>query len=351
MGELQLLQFPESSEQKSIVATYQEMFNPDNREISLRTFLSDMKDIGYSDSEIYEVAKVEFPKWRDANAYVPIARLVGSSETLPRTLSINVEWVPQARRGSLLYCTKVWARFQDLKKAAVLSPQSFLPASFLTLTSDSHNGMEWNLKDIEKSWNTFMTLVRKRYCGRRIHFMKVVELTKKGHAHIHAILFKVPYISKEWISKTWERLHFASIVDIVAIRNLPDTIDYLIKHQQKVLDDTDQQAYFWMHRKRCWTVSKGLFDLVYTIVDLIEGYLIQTETEVICSIRLSAVVLEQSKDPPESETIYLTTEEMTILSQITDKELLELEVSRVIARAWDIPLEWVNRKYEVVSHE
>lgn len=350
MGEVQLLQFPESSEQKSIVATYQEMFDPDNREVSLRSFLSDMKDIGYSDSEIYEVAKVEFPKWRDANAYVPIARLLTSNSGFPRTQSIEIEYVPQSRRGSLLYCTKVWARFQDLKKAAILSPQSFTPASFLTLTSDSHNGMKWNLQNIEKAWNKLMTLMRKRY-GRRIHFMKVVELTKKGHAHIHAILFCVPYIEKSWLSKTWSRLHNAPIVDIVAVRNLPDTIDYLIKHQQKVLDDTDQQAYFWMHRKRCWTVSKGLFDLVYTIVDLIEGYLIQTETEVICSIRLSAVVLEQAKDPPESETIYLTTEEMTILSQITDKELLELEVSRVIARAWDIPLEWVNRKYEVVSHE
>ena len=332
------------------VNEYQELFDPLTRELSLRSFLSDMAAVGYSDSEIYEIAKVEFPKWRDANAYVPIARLVSSSETLPRTLSINVEWVPQARRGSQLYCTKIWARFQDLKKAVVLSPQSFSPASFITLTSDSKNGMQWNLENIEKSWNKLMTLIRQRV-GRRVHFMKVVELTKKGHAHIHAILFCVPYLSKDWLSKTWARLHFAPIVDIKAVRNLPETIDYLIKHQQKVLEDTDQQAYFWMHKKRCWTVSRGLFVLVYTIVDLISGYLIQSDFEVICSIRLSAVVIDQDKDPPESESIYLTSDEMVTISKITNKELLELAVSRMVAKAWDTPLEFVNRKYEVVSYE
>lgn len=337
-------------EQKSLVDTYRELFDPDAREISLRSFLEDMRLVGYSDQEMYEIAKVEFPKWRDTNAYVPIARLGMSSVDLPRTLSIDVTWVPQARRGSALYCTKIWAKFQDLKKAVVLSPQSFSPASFLTLTSDSKYGMEWNLKNIEKAWNKLMTLIRQRV-GRKVHFMKVVELTKKGHAHIHAILFCVPYLRKDWLSKTWKRLHNAPIVDIKAVRNLPETIDYLIKHQQKVLEDTDQQAYFWMHKKRCWTVSKGLFDFVYTIVDLMSGYLIQSDFVVMCSIRLSAVVLEQGKDPPDSETIYLTLEEMVTISKINNKDLLELAVSRIIAKAWGLPLEWINRKYEVQEHE
>jgi hypothetical protein len=266
-----------------------ELFNPENSKISLTSFLKEMKFQKYPDAKIWEQARIQYPIWRDENAYVAIARLTQDSEP-PSNLSLILEWVPQKRRGSDIYCTAVWAKFQPLLKAVRVDPQRFSPASFLTLTSDAKRGTEWNLETIEKGWNHMLTLIRQRV-GRTVEFLKVVELTEKGHAHIHAILFNVPFVSKAWLSSTWNRLHHAYIVDIQAVRNIEYSIDYLLKHQQKVLRDEDAQAYFWFHRKRSWTTSRGLWKLVESVVDLTKDYLIQSNEHLIHCCRLKSVAL------------------------------------------------------------
>jgi hypothetical protein len=246
---------------------------------------------------------------------------------------VEIEYVPQKRRGSSLYRYSIRERFNVVKKAVRENPNPFLPASLLTLTSDSKNGMERNLQTIEKDWNNFMTQLRKRF-GRRIHYLKVVELTKKGHAHIHALLFNVPYIEKSWLSKTWERIHGASIVDIQAVRNLAASIDYLLKHQQKVLRDTDTQAYFWYHRKRSWTVSRDFWEWVNSLVDLTTRLSNSNQFWVICSIRMKAVVLDPGKDPPEPEIFYLSPEQMTEVMEWSQPELLKSLLVRYVAAAY-----------------
>jgi hypothetical protein len=79
----------------------------------------------------------------------------------------------------------------------------------------------------------------------------------------------VPYIPQAWLSKKWEQLHNAPVVDIRKIRQNPhDAIDYILKYITKGFKDTDAMAWFWFLRKRQYTTSLGLmqevrFALVY----------------------------------------------------------------------------------------
>lgn len=334
-----VLQEVSVSSESNVVVDVVDSFNPENSSISLRSFLKEMKFEGYNDAQIWEQAKIHYPTWRDENAFVGIARLTESSVDPPSSLSLTLEWVPQKRRGSDLYCTSVWAKFQDLLKAVRLDPQKFAPASFLTLTSDSRHGMKWNLENIESGWNHMLTLIRQRV-GRTVDFLKVVELTENGHAHIHAILFNVPFVSKSWLSSTWNRLHHAYIVDIAAVRNIEYSILYLVKHQQKVLRDERAQAYFWFHRKRSWTTSRNLFELVFSIVDLTYGYLIQSEEHALFAFRLKSVTIDQEKDPPGITEIALSHQDMERLRNYDTRELVEAEVLRIVANHFGIPSTW-----------
>lgn len=318
-------------------------FDPGNSAVSLRSFLKEMKFENYSDSQIWDFARHEYPRWRDERAYVVVARLSESSIDQPSTLNLTLEWVPQKRRGSEIYCSSIWGKFQPLLKAVRLDPQRFIPASFLTLTSDSNRGMQWNLENIENGWNHMLTLIRQRV-GRTVQFLKVVELTKKGHAHIHAVLFNVPFISKKWLSTTWNRLHHAYVVDISAVRNIEATILYLIKHQQKVLRQEDTQAYFWFHRKRSWTTSRALFDLVFSIVDLTSYYLIQKDFPVLYGFRLTTVVIGQEKDPPNEIEIPLTREDMIALRAFSSRDVVEVVVLSIVSRHFDIPSDWLGTR-------
>lgn len=301
------------------------------RSLSLRSFLKQMKFEGYTDAQMWQQAKQQYPKWRDQNAYVPVARLVREDAT-PSEMFIELEYVPQKRRGSDIYRFSIRERFKAVKVAVREDARPFLPASFLTLTSNAKMGMEWNLRNCEKAWNKFMTLLRKRV-GHQVHFIKSVELTKKGHAHIHALLFKVPFIEKSWISKTWSRLHNAPIVDIEAVRDIVQKIDYLLKHQQKILRDTSAQAYFWYHRKRSWTVSKDFWEWINSLVDLIPQLSNSNQFWVICSIRMRAVVIDQEKDPPPCETFYLKPEQAAEVLKWTEPEILKSLLVRFVAEA------------------
>ena len=81
---------------------------------------------------------------------------------------------------------------------------------FLTLTSSPES-----TKDIEASFRALYMRAKRR--GLIQGYIKVPELTKEGRVHLH-ILFRGEYISQKLISKWWEEIHRAKIVDIRAVK-------------------------------------------------------------------------------------------------------------------------------------
>jgi hypothetical protein len=281
---------------------------------SLSEFLSWAKQWDSSDTEVWDIAREVYPKWKVENAWTARGALIETA-TMPSSMGTRIKWVRQVRRGSDLYCGLVIKKFSPLLEAARADPSAFSPATFVTLTSNP-NAMtrEESIDSIQKAWNILLTTIRKRH--PEIDFLKVIELTpKQALVHLHVLFFNCPYIPKEWLSKTWERLHSAPIVDIEMVRNLEHSILYLLKHQRKIMKDDDAMSYFWFHRKRAWTTSRHLWELVSQVlaVDLTKAKIIQTGETALFEFRLGTVIFEEGKDPPAAVDIPLTSEEMAFI--------------------------------------
>jgi hypothetical protein len=291
---------------------------------SLGAFLKEARAEGYSDNYLWELARKEFPVWRDENAWTCVATL-RESATTPSSMTLSVQWVQQVRRGSDLYCGLVIKKFTPLLKAARKEPAKLSPASFVTLTSNpSSKSREESIETIEHAWNILLTIIRRRH--PHIEFYKVVELTPNSAlVHMHILFFKIAYIPKEWLSKTWERLHGAPIVHIEQVRNLEHVILYLLKHQRKVMADDESMSYFWFHKKRAWTTSRNLWSIVEGIlgVDLTYANPIQTEDEYLLGFRVISITFEEGKDPPDDVDIHLSREEMTRIRAYDRPELVD----------------------------
>jgi hypothetical protein len=104
---------------------------------------------------------------------------------------------------------------------------------FLTLTFDPSklkNG-ENAVRHIRIVFNKFREYLRRKY-GVPPYYICVLEFTKRGNPHLHILLDR--FIPQAWISKTWNRLGGAKIVDIrqVTVRNVAR---YLSKYLTKEL--------------------------------------------------------------------------------------------------------------------
>jgi hypothetical protein len=107
----------------------------------------------------------------------------------------------------------------------------------LTLTSrlstdESPDHAACRMRD---DWAKLVRLIRKRWPGQRLEYLRVFEKTKNGWPHMH-ILMRAPFIPQRWLSAAWHRLHGAKSVDIRSIANKEHYLFYVTKYIGKSLE-------------------------------------------------------------------------------------------------------------------
>lgn len=120
------------------------------------------------------------------------------------------------------------------------------PNRFLTLTVNPafEGSPEARLTSLAGAWNIVCKRLRRRYKGKPIEYLAVVEETKRGEPHLH-ILLKSPFIPHDLISQWMGELIHAPVVDIRSIKSARQIANYVAKYISK------KPAQFGTH-KRYW---------------------------------------------------------------------------------------------------
>ena len=133
---------------------------------------------------------------------------------------------PLDQHGWITYLTagcKAWRcnycgpkKAEKLKKAISRVAEEKGLTRFLTLTLDPKFLSETDLQDggiayIRRSWSK-LRIYLKREHGRSIDFISIVELQKRGVAHLHILVDR--YLPKQWVKNAWVAVGGGRIVDI-----------------------------------------------------------------------------------------------------------------------------------------
>lgn len=132
------------------------------------------------------------------------------------------------RRWSCPDCGKHQRR--RLKKRLVAGQ----PTTFLTLTTNpkAHPDPEEAFRQASVAINRLVKVLRRRYGATRIQYALVWEVTKRGYPHAH-VLLRAPYLPQKLVSREWQRLSGANIVDIRAVRSQGEAAAYVSKYLTK----------------------------------------------------------------------------------------------------------------------
>ena len=168
----------------------------------------------------------------------------------------------------------------ELKKYAhawKTATEQFHHAVFLTLTTDPKQfpALSYANKHISTAFNTFMSWVKKRL-GFRPKYIKVLEFTKTGLAHLHIVLFGIHYLADiRQISEEWERTGQGKIAYIYKLENRngkwiwakarpkkthEQIQNYLKKYLLKSMSSnaSAQISLYWALNMRFMTMSRAL---------------------------------------------------------------------------------------------
>lgn len=102
--------------------------------------------------------------------------------------------------------------------------------------------------------NFLFKRIRRRWPDARIEYFLVWERTKRGWPHAH-LLLRAPFIPQKWLSRVWEELTGAPVVDIRQVHQSQQVVSYIAKYLSK-----DPQAPKGMKRFRC---SRRFFNHVF----------------------------------------------------------------------------------------
>ena len=135
-----------------------------------------------------------------------------------------------------LYCRK-WSCpdcSKHLKRRLKKRLISGQPNAFLTLTTNpaAHEGPRAAFLDATYAVNKLFKILRRRYPRSRLEYALVWEQTKRGYPHAH-VLLRAPYIPQAFLSRTWERLSGAKIIDIRMVRTEGEAAAYVSKYLTK----------------------------------------------------------------------------------------------------------------------
>lgn len=127
----------------------------------------------------------------------------------------------------------------------------------VTLTSSlqSRNFIQQDLRRL---------IMRLRRRGILTDYIRVVELTKSGLEHVH-LIYRGRYIPQPVLSKLWQEIHQAPIVDIRSVRSsrhhLRGAAAELAKYMAKEGCRRYSWSWGWVYKGFCrtWTLAKALF--------------------------------------------------------------------------------------------
>lgn len=121
------------------------------------------------------------------------------------------------------------------------------PVSFMTLTCRPSS---WGTQDdafrgMSLAANMLLKRMRRAWPKAELEYFLVWERTKSGWPHAH-LLLRAPFIPQAWLSRAWENLTGAPIVDIRRVHTAGQVVFYISKYLTK-----DPQAPPCMKRFRC----------------------------------------------------------------------------------------------------
>lgn len=108
------------------------------------------------------------------------------------------------------------------------------PNCFITLTVNPrlHQDKDTAFRAASLAVNRLMKVLRRRYPHKRIEYALIWERTKKGWPHAH-LLLRAPWIHQKLLSRQWERLSGAKIVDVRMVRSNGEAVAYVSKYLTK----------------------------------------------------------------------------------------------------------------------
>lgn len=131
---------------------------------------------------------------------------------------------------------------------------------FLTLTSSNDS------PDLcQRSWRILLMRLRRR--GLVKGYIKVPELSKNGKQHLH-VLFRGSYIEQALLSKWWQEIHKAKIVDVRKVRPPRDRralASYMAKYLSKdnIFRYSWDWGWVWRGFVKDWQALKRLYQECY----------------------------------------------------------------------------------------
>ena len=217
-----------------------------------------------------------YQEWRDSPEYFVIA------DIHPRTFKRTFKAYKCAKRGNDVYNFRQNQRFRELDRISedygderIFDINASKPKTsllFVTLTYDTKlcdRVSAWY--GISEEWNRYISAIRKKF--GKVHVFRVLESSKKGYPHIHALMLfdtvsfdvfehwnkkklKSQYRiqQKNQFSKYWH-----SNVDVLAVNSIRGSIWYLSKYLRKVhsgeLRNDWALANMWVFKKRSYSLS------------------------------------------------------------------------------------------------
>lgn len=99
----------------------------------------------------------------------------------------------------------------------------------LTLPGNYQGTADESIRDINRIWSKFRVYLKRRFKDK-IHFIKIVEVQRRGAAHLHVLIDR--FIPQGWISSAWSDLGGGKIVDIRFV-DLHRVSGYVSKYMTK----------------------------------------------------------------------------------------------------------------------
>lgn len=136
------------------------------------------------------------------------------------------------------------------------------PTAFLTLTLRDVDAFAQDKpgKWLARAFRHLVKRIRRRYPDCEVEYAWVMEATKRGVPHLHAVL-RAPFIPQSWLSEQWAELTGARVVHIRAVDNAGNGAKYVCKYLTK--DNYKFDGTKRWHKSRGWlTKSKSADDTV-----------------------------------------------------------------------------------------
>jgi len=152
------------------------------------------------------------------------------------------------------FCPVCKHRNLKILRARISSMLDGNGAVFLTLTTkDQLQDQIESMKLIQEHWDTMLKRMRRRF--GKFKYFKIMEFHKNGQPHLHVLIDK--FIPQSWISRNWNDVHGAYIVDI-RYRDAGRAVSYATKYLSKELANNEiYHALFAIAHMRRYSFSRG----------------------------------------------------------------------------------------------